>query len=156
MATSTSTARKPRTTKTATARKPRATKTAATRKPRASAATTRRSSTPAQPRTVAGQAQALAQRAVHVQVGASLLARENLIGTIRDVRGRYGTRAKLERELVRCERRGVRARKGLERQARGARTRLERAGRDVSRQPGVIGARVEKLVSDAQHRLTAL
>jgi predicted nucleic acid-binding Zn-ribbon protein len=109
-------------------------------------------------------------------VGASLLARDNLVSSVRDLADRYSTRTSLERELRRYERRGSTARNRFERQVRRTRTRFERQLRqrrslvektikqnrrrverevksvrkDLQKQSGVVSARVEKIVSDAQ------
>jgi hypothetical protein len=122
----------------------------------------------------------LAERAVLVPVGASLLARDNLVATVKDLTARYRTRTGIERELKRYERRGVTARTRFERQVRRTRARVERelrqrrrgvertlrqnrrrverevrsVRRDLEKQSGTLSARVEKLVSDAQDRLT--
>jgi hypothetical protein len=121
MATSSSTTsgtRKPRT----GTKKPTTTtrKTAATRRPTAS------SSTSTQPKTTVGQVQELAERAVLVPIGASLLARENLVSSVKGIATRYRSRASLERELKRYERRGAAARNRFERQVRKTRTTFER------------------------------
>jgi hypothetical protein len=113
---------------------------------------------------------------VLVPVGASLLARDNLVSTVRGLATKYRTRAGLERELKRYERRGASARNRFERQVRRTRTRFERELRhrrsnvertvrqnrrrferevrsvrkDLEKQSGVVGARVERLVSNAQ------
>ena len=138
--------------------------------------TTRVSTATTQPKTPVEVVQQAAERAVLVPVGASLLARDNLISTVRDLVTRYRTRSGVERELRRYERRGVTARNRFERQARRSRTRFERqlrqrrnlvdrtvrqnqrrfrrevrsVRRDIGRQSGFVSARVEKLVSDAQ------
>jgi hypothetical protein len=109
-------------------------------------------------------------------MGASLLVRDNLVSTVRDLASRYSTRTSFERELKRYERRGSTARNRFERQVRRTRTRFERqlrqrrnlvqrtikqnrrrlelevrsARRDLEKQSGVVSARVEKIVSDAQ------
>jgi hypothetical protein len=165
MATSTgNTGRKPATSrKTATARKP------------AAASTT----TSTQPKTAVTQVQELAERAVLVPVGASLLARDNVVSTVKGLTTKYRTRAGVERELKRFERRGVTARNRFERQVRKTRTRFERELRqrrtrvertvkqnrrrlerevrsvrkDLGKQSGQISTRVEKLVSDVQELL---
>jgi hypothetical protein len=165
MATSTgNTGRKPATSrKTATARKP------------AAASTT----TSTQPKTAVTQVQELAERAVLVPVGASLLARDNVVSTVKGLSTKYRTRAGVERELKRFERRGVTARNRFERQVRKTRTRFERELRqrrtrvertvkqnrrrlerevrsvrkDLGKQSGQISTRVEKLVSDVQELL---
>jgi hypothetical protein len=124
----------------------------------------------------------MAERAVLVPVGASLLASENLVSTVKGLATKYGTRASVERELKRYERRGATARNRFERQVRRTRTKFERelrhrrtrvertvkqnrrrferevrsVRRDFEKQSGVVGSRVEKLVSEAQERLTAI
>jgi hypothetical protein len=165
MATSSPGARKPATTrKTTTARK--------------SAASTTNST---QPKTPVEQAQEIAERAVLVPVGASLLARDNLVSTVKGLATKYRTRASLERELKRYERRGATARNRFERQVRRTRTRFERELRqrrsrmertvkqnrrrlerevrsvrkDLEKQSEFVGARIEKLVANAQERLTS-
>jgi hypothetical protein len=112
------------------------------------------------------QAQQLAERAVLVPVGAGLVARDNLVSFA----SKYRTRASLERELKRYERRGTTARNRLERQVRRTRTRFERelrqnrrrlehevgsVRRDLENRSGTLAARVEKLVSGASGRITA-
>jgi hypothetical protein len=113
---------------------------------------------------------------VLVPVGASLLARDNLVSTVRGLATRYRSRTALERELKRYERRGATARNRFERQMRRTRTRFERQARqrrsvvertvrqnrrrferevrsvrkDLEKQSGIVSSRVEKLVSDAQ------
>src|SRR6478735_1132935 len=65
------------------------------------AGTTRRTasaSTHTTPRTPVEQAQQIAERAVLVPVGASLLARDNLVTTVKGLTSKYSTRAGLERE----------------------------------------------------------
>ncbi len=90
----------------------------------------------------------IAERAVLVPVGASLMARDDLVSTVRGLAGKYRTRAGVERELKRYERRGATARNRFERQVRKTRTRFER---DLRQRRG----RVEKLVSEAQGRITS-
>ncbi|HZU59942.1 MAG TPA: hypothetical protein VE983_03210 [Solirubrobacteraceae bacterium] len=123
----------------------------------------------------------LAERAVLVPVGASLLARDNVVSTVRDLANRYSTRAKVGHEIKRFERRGSTARNRFERQVRRTRTRFERqlrqrrnlvqrtvkqnrrrlerevrsVRRDLEKQSGVVGARFEKIVSDAQGLISA-
>ncbi len=149
-------------------------KTATGRRPRAATTTSTQPQTPVQ------EAQGLAERAVLVPVGAGLLARDNLVATVRDFTTRYRTRTGLERELKRYERRGATARNRIERQVRKTRTRVERelrerrrgveqtlktnrrrlerevrsVSKDLEKQSGSLTARVEKLVSDAQGRLS--
>ena len=118
----------------------------------------------------------IAERAVLVPVGASLLARDNVISTVKGLATRYRTRTNFERELKRYERRGVTARNRFERQVRRARTRVERemrqqrslvertmrqnrrrlnreitsVRRDLEKQSGAVSARVDRLVANAQ------
>jgi hypothetical protein len=151
-------------------------KTTSTRKTAASATTTS-----TQPKTVVDQAQEIAERAVLVPVGASLLVRDNLVSTVKGLATKYSTRAGLEKELKRYERRGVTARNRFERQVRKSRTRFERelrqrrtrvertvkqnrrrferevrsVRRDLEKQSSQFSSRVEKLVSDAQELLTS-
>ena len=145
-------------------------KTAATRKPAASTTTS------TQPKTPVEQVQQIAERAVLVPVGASLLAGDNLVSTVKGFATKYRTRTSLERELKRYERRGATARNRFERQVRRAHTRFERelrqrrslvertmrqnrgrlnrelssVRRDFEKQSGAVSARVERLVSNAQ------
>jgi hypothetical protein len=103
------------------ARKPaRQRKTSTARK------TPAQSSTSTQPKTRVEQVQVLAERAVLVPVGASLLARDNLVATVKDITSKYRTRTGVERELKRYERRGATARNRFERQMRKTRTLVER------------------------------
>jgi hypothetical protein len=159
------------------ARKPaRQRKTSTARKP------STQSSTSTQPKTRVDQVQVLAESVVLVPVGASLLARDNLVATVRDLTTRYRTRTSVERELKRYERRGATARNRFERQVRRSRTRVERelrqrrnrvqrtvkqsrrrverevrsVRRDLEKQSGTLTKSVEKLVSDAQDRLTSV
>ena len=111
-----------------------------------------------------------------VPVGASLLARDNLVSTVKGLATKYRTRNGFERELKRFERRGVTARNRFERQVRRTRTRVERemrqrrslvertmrqnrrrlnreissVRRDFEKQSGAVSARVERLVANAQ------
>ncbi len=120
--------------------------------------------------------QHLAERAILVPVGASLVMRDNLVSTAKGLRTRYTTRTGLERELRRYEKRATTARTRLERQVRRRRAKLERELRqrrrrveravaqnrkrverdivavrkDVSKRSDVVTGRVEKLVSNAQ------
>ena len=150
-------------------------KTAATRK--SAAATT----TSTQPKTPVAQVQELAERVVLVPVGAGLLARDNIVSSVKGLATRYSTRAGVERELKRYERRGATARNRFERQVRKTRTRVERELRhrrtrvertvrqnrrrlerevravrkDFGRQSGLVTSRFERLVSEAQGRLNS-
>jgi hypothetical protein len=166
-------AREPATTrKAATARKPAA---STARKPAASTTST-------QPKTPVGQVQELAERAVLVPVGASLLARDNLVSSVKGIATKYRTRANLEREIKRYERRGATARNRFERQVRKTRTKFERELRqrrsrvertvkqnrrrferevrsvrkDFEKQSGLLSSSVEKLVNGGQGRRTSV
>src|SRR6478609_1983125 len=134
----------------------------------ATAGTTRRTAsatTQTAPRTPVEQAQQIAERAVLVQVGASLLARDNLVTTVKGLTSKYSTRAGLEREIKRYERQVRRARAKFERELRQRRTTVQRSvkqnrrqferqvksvRKDLEKQSGAVTARVDKLVSDAQ------
>jgi hypothetical protein len=142
-------------------------RTTPARKPAASSTTTS-----TQPKTPVEQAQQIAERAVLVPVGASLVARDNLVSTVKGLATKYRSRTGLERELRRYERRGATARNRFERQVRRTRTKVERELRqrrsrfertvrqnrrrlerevravrkDFERQSGVVTSRVEKLV----------
>ena len=148
----------------------------ATRTATASQRTPRATTTSTQPKNPVEQVQQLAERAVLVPVGASLLARDNLVSTVKDLATKYRTLNGLEREIKRFERRGATARNRFERQVKRTRTRFERQMRqrrssvertvkqnrrrferevrtvrkDLEKQSGIVTARVEKLVSDAQ------
>jgi hypothetical protein len=138
---------------------------------RKTAARRAQSTTSTQPKTRVEQAQDLAERAVLVPVGASLLARDNLVTTVRDLTTKYRTRTGLERELKRYERRGATARNRFERQVRRTRTRVERElrvrrnrvqrtvkqnRRRVEREVRSVRRDIGKAVSDAQDRLPAV
>src|SRR5205085_2135826 len=174
--TSTPGGQRPSTRKT-TARKSRSASarrsTRSARSTRTTRATTARATTPTTPLQQAG---VWAERAFLVPVGASLLARDNLVSSVRGLASRYSTRTSLESELRRYERRGSTARNRFERQVRRSRTRFERQLRqrrnliertikqnrrrverevrsvrkDLEKQSGILGNRVEKIVSDAQ------
>jgi hypothetical protein len=146
------------------------------RSTRARSASRPSTTTSTQPKTPAEQVQLYAQRAVLVPVGAGLLARDNFVSTVTGLVSKYGTRSGFERELKRYERRGATARNRFERQIRRSRTRFERqvrqrrsliertikqnrrrverevrsVRRDVGKRSGIVSARVEKLVTDAQ------
>lgn len=132
-----------------------------------------------QPKTPVEQVQDFAERAVLVPVGASLIARDDLVSTVKGLATKYNSRSRFERELKRYERRGATARNRFERQVRRGRTRFERELRqrrtrvertvrqnrrrlerevrsvrkDLEKQSESVSARVEKLVANAQERL---
>ncbi len=159
------------------ARKPATTRKTATARKRPATSTT----TSTQPKTPVEQAQEIAERVVLVPVGASLLARDNIVSSVRGLATKYSTRTSLERELKRYERRGATARNRLERQVKRTRTRFERELRqrrtrlerqvrqnrrsferqvrsvrkDLEKQSGVVGKRIEKAVANALDLLTS-
>jgi hypothetical protein len=162
--------------KTRTARR----KPAAARKSQTTARKTAASYTSStQPKTRVEQVQQIAERAVLVPVGVSLVARDDIVSTVRGLTSKYRTRAGVERELKRFERRGATARNRFERRVRRTRTKFERelrqrrslversvrqnrrrlerevrsVRRDLEKQSGTLTTRVEKLVSGAQERI---
>jgi hypothetical protein len=84
-------------------------------------------------RTTAEQGKSLVERAALTYVGATLEARDRVIGAASTVTDTFGTRSKAERELkklqARYERRGTTSRNQLERDVKKTRTRLERVVR---------------------------
>jgi F0F1-type ATP synthase membrane subunit b/b' len=112
---------------------------------------------------------------VLVPLGASLVARDNLVSSVKGVRAKYRTRAGLEREIKRYERRGASARNRFERQVRRTRTKFERelrqrrtrlertvrqsgrrferevrsVRRDLGKQSDALSSRVKELISSA-------
>jgi hypothetical protein len=156
-------------------------KKAATTRSRNQAAAARKRSTAAKKaaetrrelaKTPADRVQEYAERAVLIPVGAALVARDNVIATVEELRTSLATREKAEKELAaqrkriesdlkRFERRGRTERNRIERRVKKARTRVERELRqrrtrvereirstrkDFGAQADVVGARVENLV----------
>jgi len=66
------------------------------------------------------------QRAVTVQVGVVLEARDTVTGTVEDLQARFGTTAAAEKQVKQFEKRGEKARKQVERSLKRNRTRVER------------------------------
>jgi len=101
-------------------------------------------------RTTAEQGKSLVERAALTYVGATLEARDRVVGAASTVADTFGTRKKAERELkklqARYERRGTTTRNQLERDVKKTRTRLERVARrnrnaverDAARRPNVV------------------
>jgi hypothetical protein len=145
------------------ARKSPAQRKATTTRKTAAKSRTASTTTSTQPKTPVEQAQELAERAVLVPVGASLLARDNLVSTVKGLATRYRTRASFERELKRYERRGVTARNRFERQVRRNRTRVERelrqrrtrVERTLKQNRRRVERDFEKLVANAQELLNS-
>jgi hypothetical protein len=108
-------------------------------------------------KTTAAQGRNVVERTALVYVGATLEARDRVLGVAGELANRFGSRASAERELGkdirRFERRGNTARNQLERDVKKARTRVERQlrtrRRDAER---LIGRRVDA----AKERVTAL
>ena len=108
-------------------------------------------------KTTAAQGRNVVERTALVYVGATLEARDRVLGVAGELANRFGSRAAAERELGkdirRFERRGTTARNQLERDVKKARTRVERQlrtrRRDAER---LIGRRVDA----AKERVTAL
>lgn len=156
--------------KTASANRSTAAKKAAATRARNRAAETARRSTAAKKaaearrdaqRTPVERYADYADRAVTIQIGAALAARDSVVGTFGGLATRYSSLDKVERELrdrrrrietdLRTfERRGSTARTRFERELRRRRERVERdvrgVRRDASAQAGLVGARVEQFV----------
>jgi len=167
------------TAKTAATRRSAAGKKAATTRTRKQAASTRQAAERRAQRTVeqttaqaerraertASRVQDYAGKAVLVQVGAALAARDSVASTIDELRSNYSTRAKAQRELQRFERRGTTALNSVEREVKKTRTRVERELRQrrtrvqrdvrsvtrtpINKQAGLVGARVEHAVQSS-------
>jgi hypothetical protein len=97
-----------------------------------------------------------------------LIVRDNVVSTVKGIRETVTDPSVVQRRLTRYEKRGARARNRFERQVRATRKRFERdlrqrrsrvqddlrtARDDISRQSDAFGSRVERIVSDAQHRI---
>jgi len=158
------------------AQKPSTTTKRSTTSRKPAGAGTRTSRTTSTSRTASRTSRTIVERAVLVPVGAGLLARDNLVSTVKGLAGKYRTRTGMERELKRYERRGVTARDRFENQVRRGRMRFERevrqrrslvekavsqnrqrldrelisVRRDFEKQSGAVSARVERLVTNAQ------
>jgi len=78
------------------------------------------------PRTRVEQAQQLAERALLVQVGAALEARDRVVNTVTGVVDTYTKRSAAERQIRKFERRGKTARTQIERELRQRRRNIER------------------------------
>ncbi|HME05248.1 MAG TPA: hypothetical protein VKG38_19655 [Solirubrobacteraceae bacterium] len=86
-----------------------------------------------------------AERAVLIQVGAALIAREKVLAGVNDTLSSYTSPSKAQAQLRRFERRGVTARNRLEREVRKTRVRVERELRQRRRE-------IERTVSDLEDR----
>jgi hypothetical protein len=67
-----------------------------------------------------------AERAVLIQVGVALTARDRVLSSVNDTISNYTSSTKAQAQLRRFERRGATARNRLEREVRKARVRIER------------------------------
>ena len=105
-------------------------------------------------KTMAEQVSVLAEKAVIVPIGASLIVRDDLTTALRKLQKKYTTSAGLEKELTRYEKRGARARNRFEKQVRSQRTKFEKEikarRKDLEKQSSVVTSRVEEFVSAAQ------
>ena len=105
-----------------------------------------------------GRAAELAEKAVLVPVGATLIARDSVASTIGELRARYSTRTKAEQELRRFQRRGSSAVRRIERDAKKTRTRLERELKartePVVKNAELVSARVENVVQGGRTAAT--
>ena len=101
-------------------------------------------------RATAREGRSMAERAALVYVGATLEARDRVVGTVESLVDTYGSRKAAERRLkqleARFERRGTTARNQLERDVKKARTRLERVAR---RQRNTVERQVQTGVATA-------
>ena len=75
-----------------------------------------------------------AERAMLIQVGAALMARERVVSGVSDTVSRYSSTSKAKAQLRRFERRGATARNRLEREVRKVRVRVEREVRQRRRE----------------------
>src|SRR3954464_5912626 len=169
----------------ATKRSTTAKKAAQTRAQRSGSTARRRTTTAAKARANSAQRTAtrearqteltlqnVGERAALTYVGVALLARDNFVDTVDELRTKYGTRAKAERKLEtqlrKAERRGETARRSLEREVKRTRTRVERqlrqrrnrlqrqvrpVAKNATSQAGLAGAQVENLGVQVQNVL---
>jgi len=117
-----------------------------TTKDKTASKSTEGAATSTHPKTTVNYVTELAERAVLVPVGAGLTLRDDLVSTVKGLATRYHTRAGLERELKRFEKRGAGARKRFERRVTRRRKRVERELRQRRRG-------VERTVKQNRRRL---
>ena len=110
----------------AAARKTTASRASATASRTRTAAAKEAAETKGAVRTRVEQAADLAEKALVVPVGATLVARDKVVAAFDELRSTYSTRKKTEAELKRFERRGANALKPIVRDAKKARDRVER------------------------------
>jgi hypothetical protein len=108
-------------------------------------------------KTTAAQGRNVAERTALVYVGATLEARDRVVGIAGELVNRFGSREAAGREfgkdIRRFERRGTTARNRLERDVKKARTRLERELRTRRRDAEKI---LRTNVTTAKDRVTSL
>ena len=98
-------------------------------------------------RSPAARVQDYAERALLVQVGATLIARDAIASTVEGLRAKYSTPARAQRELARFERRGATARAQLERELRERRARVESAVQGRLSAGAQVAAKVQERVA---------
>jgi hypothetical protein len=121
-------------------------------------ATTRKRATapaPAPAKNPADVVSEYAERAVLIPVGAALTARDRVVASVNDVITTYSTPSKAQTQLKKFERRGVSARKDLERQVRKTRTLLEREMRQRRRRLEKTVTRLDRRRGTAAKNLTS-
>jgi len=105
-------------------------------------------------KTTVKQSRNVAERAALTYVGATLEARDRVLGVVNgvtDVLDKYSSFTSAEKELTKFERRGNKARNEIERRTRRTRTRVERLvrrnrvaiQRDAERRPNVVTERID-------------
>jgi hypothetical protein len=103
------------------------------------------------------RAQEYAERAVLIQVGAALVARDRVVSTVNEVVDSYATPTKTQNTLKGFERRGATARNHLERDLKKTRTRVERELRErrerVESTVSKLDRRREKTAKDVSSRV---
>ncbi|HVF79206.1 MAG TPA: hypothetical protein VNA28_12990 [Solirubrobacteraceae bacterium] len=103
-----------------------------------------------------GRVVEIAETVVLVPVGAALIARDEMVSTLGDLKSRYGTRAKARRELRRFERRGSTALRGVELRTEPVAKNVEFVGARIEN--AVVGGRtaVTKASTSVQERIASL
>jgi hypothetical protein len=143
-------------------------------KRRSTAANRTAASSAPTPRTPVEQVQHAAQRVVLIPVGAALTATDRVTEAVTELAKAYSTpetaQKRVERDLRRFERRGTTARNRAERRIKRTRTRVERELRQrrtravrvarrnrtqFERQAKNVRRDLEKVVSEAQERVTS-
>jgi hypothetical protein len=125
-------------------------------------------------RETAGALGDYAERAVLIQLGAALTARDRVVESVSDTLSTYSSTSKAQAQLRRFERRGTTARNRVEREVRKARVRVERELRErrrrlggtvsdlderreaIAKSGGEIAGRVPELANRVQERILSL